>query len=398
MSLKFRNSQGVETPVAGLNGTSGELVPSVALQQSGTATIAMLSTSELTDLFTKTVTFDTPFDDTDYVLNVDQCEVSEAEINRVYDKTTTGFTVVVMYNRKLTKVPSYNVTARIPWQAFKLMTDEVHEADAAHIAQNTANFAPAFSEVTSYAVGDYVIYNNVLYRCTTAHTAGVWVAGHFTAVTVGGDLSDIMPSTPSNGLITITSISGANANATTTYTRVSVGDLVNVVIDSGVLFIPSWWGTVSGLSSLDITHIQNIPGISGECRILARVCKNIDNSLYLDFLRDTGVATINKTNELIGMRRVCLTNADSVIQIARTIYFQVPTSDIAKMEMKAIKSDGTLLWDGYVTATGAHGSMVITNTKWAGSSSAVTFNEWGTAIFANDEVASIFELTNLSTQ
>lgn len=35
MSLRFRNSQGTETPVAGLNGTSGELVPSVALKQSG---------------------------------------------------------------------------------------------------------------------------------------------------------------------------------------------------------------------------------------------------------------------------------------------------------------------------------------------------------------------------
>jgi len=204
MSLKYRDSQGTETPVAGLNGTSGELVPSMALKQSGTASIFMPSTSELTDLFIKTVTFDTPFDDTDYVLNVDQCEVSEAEINRVYDKTTTGFTVAVMYNRKLTEVPSYNVSAHIPWSAFKLMTDTVHEADSAHIAQNTANFAPAFSEVTSYAVGDYVTYNNILYRCTTAHTAGVWVAGHFTQVTVGGELtyrkgtSPINPSESSN--------------------------------------------------------------------------------------------------------------------------------------------------------------------------------------------------------
>ena len=64
--------------------------------------------------------------------------------------------------------------------------------------QNTANFAPAFSEVTSYAVGDYCTYNNVLYRCTTAHTAGAWVAGHFTQVTVGGDLSAIVPSDASS--------------------------------------------------------------------------------------------------------------------------------------------------------------------------------------------------------
>lgn len=67
------------------------------------------------------------------------------------------------------------------------------EADdnASSIAQNTANFAPAFSDVTSYAVGDYVTYNNILYRCTTAHSAGVWVAGHFTYATVGNELQNV---------------------------------------------------------------------------------------------------------------------------------------------------------------------------------------------------------------
>ncbi len=98
-------------------------------------------------------------------------------------------------------------------------------------------------------------------------------------------------SSPQNGWITITSVSGSTANATATYNKIGIGDLVNVKIDSGVLFIPSWWGTVTGLSSLGITHIQNVQGISGECHILARVCENVDGSIYLDFLRDSGVAT-----------------------------------------------------------------------------------------------------------
>ena len=51
--------------------------------------------------------------------------------------------------------------------------------------------ASAFSDTVSYEVGDYVTYNNILYRCTTAHTAGVWVAGHFTQVTVDSELSAI---------------------------------------------------------------------------------------------------------------------------------------------------------------------------------------------------------------
>lgn len=186
MSLKYRDSQGTETPVAGLNGTSGELVPSVSLYQSGT--IMMPEDIAVNAFASYIVTFTTPMPDTDYVATVD---FSNSAGHRTYgliscmNKTVNGFTIFIR-NIDTAELP---ITAdTIVWQAFKLMTDTVHEADAAHIAQNTANFAPTFSDTTSYAVGAYVTYNSVLYRCTTAHTAGTWVAGHFTAVTVGGDL------------------------------------------------------------------------------------------------------------------------------------------------------------------------------------------------------------------
>lgn len=35
-----------------------------------------------------------------------------------------------------------------------------------------------FNVSTSYAVGDYTVYNNKLYKCTVAHT-GRWNASHF---------------------------------------------------------------------------------------------------------------------------------------------------------------------------------------------------------------------------
>lgn len=38
-----------------------------------------------------------------------------------------------------------------------------------------------FSATVAYAVGEYVIYSNALYKCTTIHPAGAWDAGHFTA-------------------------------------------------------------------------------------------------------------------------------------------------------------------------------------------------------------------------
>ena len=105
---------------------------------------------------------------------------------------------------------------------------------------------------------------------------------------VDNHLKDISPSIPQGGVIKITSVSGSNAVAITTYTKVGIGDLINVIIDSGVVFSQEWWGSVSGLSSLGITNIQSIQGISGESRILARVCNNNNNTFYLDFVGDSG--------------------------------------------------------------------------------------------------------------
>ena len=192
MSLKFRNANGVETPVAGLNGTSGELVPSVSLYQSG----SKLSDTDNWvpgDSGVFSITFSTPMPDADYdvILGIDTPEIN---VSVAYDKTVNGF------KAKVENVSSVTYAGRIEiyWQAFKLMTNEDRALDEARIEQNTTNFASAFSEVASYAVGDYVTYGGVLYKCTTAHTAGVWVAGHFTQATVGGTLNDIVPSDASS--------------------------------------------------------------------------------------------------------------------------------------------------------------------------------------------------------
>lgn len=188
MSLKYRDASGIETPVAGLNGTSGELVPSVSLYQTG-QDLHTVTTIYAGDIRSYTVTFTTPMPDANYDISASPLRV-ESNIS-ISAKTKNGFTYYIE------AISSVSGNYGINWTAFKLMTDTVHEADSAHIAQNTANFAPAFSEVTSYAVGDYCTYSNVLYRCTTAHTAGTWVAGHFTQVTVGGDTASINSKIPS---------------------------------------------------------------------------------------------------------------------------------------------------------------------------------------------------------
>ena len=53
-----------------------------------------------------------------------------------------------------------------------------------------ADIAPAFDAIGTYAVDDYVIYNDQLYRCTTAHT-GSWDENDFTATTISDEITDI---------------------------------------------------------------------------------------------------------------------------------------------------------------------------------------------------------------
>lgn len=182
MSLKYRDNSGNETPVAGLNDTSGELVPSVSLMQSGTTTATSVGANSKVD---GRVTFTNAMPDTNYQVILATNGTEGGITYSIWNKDINGFDFTIVNNNNL------NLSISLQWTAFKLMTDEVHEADEAQIAQNTANFAPAFSETASYSVGSYVTYNNVLYRCTTAHTAGVWVAGHFTQVTVGETISDM---------------------------------------------------------------------------------------------------------------------------------------------------------------------------------------------------------------
>ena len=50
--------------------------------------------------------------------------------------------------------------------------------------------ADAYSASSTYAKGDLCIYNGALYECTTTiSTAESWTAAHWTAVTVGDEIS-----------------------------------------------------------------------------------------------------------------------------------------------------------------------------------------------------------------
>ena len=63
-------------------------------------------------------------------------------------------------------------------------------ASAAQIAKNTDNFASEFSASTTYAIGDYCIYQGTLYRFTSAHT-GAWSASDVEATNVGEEVGEL---------------------------------------------------------------------------------------------------------------------------------------------------------------------------------------------------------------
>lgn len=59
--------------------------------------------------------------------------------------------------------------------------------------------ADEYSTSSTYAVGDYCLYDGDLYRCTTAiSTAEAWTAAHWTAVTVADELTDLKGDIPQN--------------------------------------------------------------------------------------------------------------------------------------------------------------------------------------------------------
>ncbi len=51
--------------------------------------------------------------------------------------------------------------------------------------------APAYDSTATYSIGDYVIYNNGLYKCsTTISTAEAWTAAHWTQTTIMAELNN----------------------------------------------------------------------------------------------------------------------------------------------------------------------------------------------------------------
>lgn len=160
MSLKFRDASGVETPVAGLNGTSGELVPSVSYYQTGTYTGALpVGYSQ------NTVQLNEAMPDTNYVVTLSTGGAYGNLMLQVLSKTTSGF-VFGALNENSGQLSS----PEIKWQAFKLMTDESRALDEQAIAA-----IQAVIPSTATSSNKLVPANGVVRALRTSH----WVDTNF---------------------------------------------------------------------------------------------------------------------------------------------------------------------------------------------------------------------------
>lgn len=93
-----------------------------------------------------------------------------------------------MANSTINQLPSaesFDSTDLIPiWKTGTGATMQVSSDTAFKGKANSTSFANPFSSETNYSVGDYVVYNDLFYRCTTAHSAGEWNSNHFTLTNV----------------------------------------------------------------------------------------------------------------------------------------------------------------------------------------------------------------------
>ena len=94
------------------------------------------------------------------------------------------------------------------------------------------DLAPAFSDSTSYSIGDYVTYQGDVYRFTSAHT-GTWVAADATQVDIGAELKTLKSSVSNKADKVSGAISGhlagLDSNGNLTDSSVVASDVIQKV-------------------------------------------------------------------------------------------------------------------------------------------------------------------------
>ena len=102
-------------------------------------------------------------------------------------QTTNDSPEAIAFSWEISTTP-VDVTGAKPTAHLEIDSTKVDASDLADLEAKLYGVyidAPAFSTTSTYAVGDYVTYNNKVYKCTTAvSTAGAWDASDWQEQTV----------------------------------------------------------------------------------------------------------------------------------------------------------------------------------------------------------------------
>ena len=95
------------------------------------------------------------------------------------------------------------------------LSDGTNSTTIAALIAGINSFAPTYSASSTYTVGQKVIYNGQLYKCsTTISTAEAWNSAHWTAIKVSSDFVDLDTSQSIAGAKTFATLGSINTNVT----------------------------------------------------------------------------------------------------------------------------------------------------------------------------------------
>ena len=116
--------------------------------------------------------------------------------------------------------------------ASKTQTGLNNKTPVAAINSAISNTTDAFDDTASYAVGDLCIYENALYRFTTAKSAGAWDSTKVTATTLDAEkmrhIKDLLAGSDYSPAITPSSSHYLPISDGTNEYKASVGDILSI--------------------------------------------------------------------------------------------------------------------------------------------------------------------------
>ena len=128
------------------------------------------------------------FSEMDAALTLGSSDIIPVVDSNGDNKTVTG-EVLGAFVTETRESQSLNTSDKTPVGAInELVSENTTIWNSIGSKANKATVADDFSTASNYAIGDYCLYGNTLYRFTAAKTAGAWDSSKVTEVKIGNEL------------------------------------------------------------------------------------------------------------------------------------------------------------------------------------------------------------------